>query len=331
MAHAVDPLGSKAGKPFWAGLYGETRSGAEFALALRARRHELESNTLISRKQMRGFCDERKSQSGERKIRHTGLAPVDGDMVRLSAQVYNYSTAKRFDNCLVQFYTIKLDPDTEQEIPPRQLIGTTHISLAPRATAPAQIVWNTKGSAPNGQLYRIYVRLNYDGAIKNENYPPEMPGTLDPGQNNEGFGEVTVMAPLTATRSQPATVSFGATPLAIVWSGKSFTQNLAAPAKIRVKLTSQICTSSDSRKPVDLMVFDGNPSQGHVIAWKRIYVPNHSKCKRTRFSWQPTRGLHQLTAIINPNSAPAKPKLGANPRLTAPPPLTRASLKVFVL
>ena len=31
-----------------------------------------------------------------------------------------------------------------------------------------------------------------------------------------------------------------------------------------------------------------NPSKGHVIAWKRIYVPNHNKCKRARFSWTPT-------------------------------------------
>jgi len=241
----------------------------------------------------------------------------------------------------VQFYTIKLDPDTEQEIPPLQLIKTTtptHISLPPRATAPAQIIWNTKGYAPKGQLYRIYVRLNYDNVI-GELYPPEVPDKvyapdlpkgLDPGQNDEGFGEVTVMAPLAATHSQPATVSFGATPLAMVWSGHLFTQNLAAPAGVRVELTSQICTSSDSRDPVDLMVFDGNPSNGHVIAWKRIYVPNHNKCKRTRFSWRPTSGLHQLTAIINPNSAPSKPIVAANSRLTAPPPLTRASLEVNV-
>jgi hypothetical protein len=250
---------------------------------------------------------------------------------RLSAQVYNYSTAKTFNNCMVQFYAIKLDPDTEQEIGSLQLIGTTHISLPSRGTAPAQIIWNTKGSAPNGQLYRIYVRLNYDGAIKNENYPPEMPGALDPGQNNEGFGEVTVMAPPVATHPKPATVSFGATPLAMVQSDHFFTQNLTAPAGVRVNLSSQICTSSDSRNPVDLMVFDGNPSKGHVIAWKRIYVPNHNQCKRTRFSWRPTRGLHQLTAVINPNSAPSKPILGAKSRLTAPPPLTRASLKVNVL
>ena len=69
--------------------------------------------------------------SGEYDI--LALAPVDGDKVRLSAQVYNYSTAKSFTDCLVQFYKIKLDPDTDREIGPRQLIGTTLISLLPRA------------------------------------------------------------------------------------------------------------------------------------------------------------------------------------------------------
>ena len=173
-----------------------------------------------------------------------------------------------------------------------------------------------------------------------ELYPPEMPDKslctgvaqgLDPGQNDEGFGEVTVMAPaLLSANSQLATVSFGATPLAMVWSGNLLTQNVAAPAGVPVELASQICASSESREPVDLMVFDGNPSKGHVIAWKRIYVPNHNKCKRARLSWTPTRGLHQLTAIIAPNSPPSTPNLQANSRLTATPPLTQASLEVNV-
>jgi len=104
----------------------------------------------------------------------------------------------------------------------------------------------------------------------------------------------------------------------------------APPADTPVELSSQICANSDSRELVDLMVFDGNLSKGHVIAWKWIYVPNHNKCKRTRFSWTPTRGLHQLTAIIAPDSPPSTPNLQTNSRLTATPPLTQASLEVNV-
>jgi hypothetical protein len=169
--------------------------------------------------------------------------------------------------------------------------------------------------------------------MPDKSYASDLPKGLDPGQNDEGFGEATVIAPpppRSANHSQPATVSFGSTPLAMVWSGNLLTQNVAAPAGIPVELTSQICASSDSREPVDLMVFDGNPSKGHVIAWKRIYVPNHNKCKRTRFSWTPTRGLHQLTAIMAPNSAPPTPTLRANSRLTAATPLTHASLDINV-
>jgi hypothetical protein len=150
-------------------------------------------------------------------------------------------------------------------------------------------------------------------------YAPDLPKGLNPGQNNEGFGLATVMAPAlqSANHLQPAIVSFGSMPLAMVWSGNLLTQNLAAPAGTPVQLTSQICASSDSRDPVNLMVFDGNPSKGHVIAWKRLYVPNHKRCERARFSWTPTRGLHELTAIIAPNSAPPMHTLQANSRFTA--------------
>ena len=187
VAHAVDPLGSAAGKPFWAGLYGGKPDPAlnlplRFVRELKGLYLTWVPNALISRKQMRGFfvmSANPNPVSGEYDI--LALAPVDGDKVRLSAQVYNYSTAKSFTDCLVQFYKIKLDPDTDREIGPRQLIETTLISLLPRATAPAQIIWDTKGSGgPNGQAYRIYVDLNYAAAKAgakpiDELYPPEMP------------------------------------------------------------------------------------------------------------------------------------------------------------
>jgi hypothetical protein len=342
VAHATEPVGSNAGKLFWAGLYGGKPDPA-LNLPLRFVRQTTPQTWLpnqeISRKQMRGFfvmSPNVNPVSGQYDI--LALAPVDGDKVRLSAQVYNYSTAKRFNNCLVEFFKVKIDSDTDKEIGPRQSIGQTTISLDPRATAPAQIIWDTKGSgSPNGQAYRIYVRLNSNNAI-NELYPqeiptkryaPELPIGLDPGQNDEGFGEATVIAappPRAANPPHPATVSFGSTPLAMVWAGNLLTQNVAAGTP--VELTSQICTSSDSREPVNLIVFDGNPSQRHVIAWKRLYVPNHNKCRRTRFSWTPSRGLHQLTATIGGNIAPPTPTLPSDSPLTGAAPLTHASLEV---
>src|SRR5579862_4667413 len=92
--------------------------------------------------------------------------PIDGEQIRLSAQVHNYSTAQLFNDCLVQFYAIKYDSNTDTEEGTRRLIGETKVSLGPRETRPAQIIWDTKGFGPaaasSSQDYRIYVDLNYD-------------------------------------------------------------------------------------------------------------------------------------------------------------------------
>jgi hypothetical protein len=124
-------------------------------------------------------------------------APIDGDQVRLSARVYNYSTGEAFTNWLVQFYVIKYNSSSNTEIGPRQLIGSTNISLPPRGAAPAQIIWNTKGLRSFGHRETGLPHLfdpNYDNCI-DEIYLPEDPTKqyasglllgLDPGQNDEG-------------------------------------------------------------------------------------------------------------------------------------------------
>jgi len=57
-------------------------------------------------------------------------------------------------------------------------------------------------------------------------------------------------------------------------------------------------------RSVDLLVFDGDPAQGNLAAWKTLFVPNANKCAGTWFNWTPTRGKHRLTAEILPNGAP---------------------------
>jgi hypothetical protein len=36
--------------------------------------------------------------------------------------------------------------------------------------------------------------------------------------------------------------------------------------------------------PVDLLVFDGDPADGNLIAWKTIFIPNENKCEGTWFN-----------------------------------------------
>lgn len=345
VAQAVDPLASASGRAFWSTLYGAKPDPA-LNLPLRFVRNNSAwtPNTLISRKQMRGcfvLGDKPNPVTGE--YDPLAQAPADGDQVRLSAQVYNYSTAKSFNNCLVQFYAIKYDSGSNTESGRRIPIGATTISLPPRGNAPAQVVGSTRGFGPadGGQDYRIYVDLNSDKSI-DEIYPPEdpsksyasgLPVGLDPGQNDEGWGLVTVMARSAAEQSsgslQSVRYSFGATPLAIVSSGRLSTENLEALPGRPVLLRSQVCASSNnSRDPVDLVVFDGPPANGNVISWKRIYVPNRNKCEGTWFSWTPTRGQHNLVATILPNGVPAiSPR---NVRTLEAQGLTKARLHVSV-
>ena len=141
------------------------------------------------------------------------------------------------------------------------------------------------------------------------------------------------MAPKTlqsASGAEPVTLSFGSDAAGnCQQSGKFADENLAAQAGTPVQLRSQICASGSSPDPVDVVVFDGDPSDGNVIAWKRIYVPNSNSCEGTWFSWTPTSGQHDLVAAILPNSAP--PILPNNVLLTSETmPLTEARLAVNV-
>ena len=316
-AFAADPMGSSAGKIFWAGLYGKL---PDPALNLPLRFEQSGSNWVVndlsSRKQMRGFFVLSKDPdpvTGQYDI--LGQAPVAGEAVRLSAQVYNYSTAKSFTDCLVQFLAIKYDSNSDTEEGTLQDIGSTHISLGPRATGAAQITWDTTKFAPPAggasQDYRIYVRLNYDGKIT-EIYPPEdpkktyLPGLpgVDPGQNDEGFGLATVVAPAVAASSSSPAVTFSSTPLAAaaainVANGPVTTSPLVSTA-VPLRLRAQVCSTANTRDQVDVVVFDGDPSDGKVIAWKRIYAPGSGQCKGTWFQWRPTRGDHNLVATVEP-------------------------------
>jgi hypothetical protein len=105
--------------------------------------------------------------------------------------------------------------------------------------------------------------------------------------------------------SQSDTLSFGSIPLAIESnSGNLLTQNLAAQAGATVELRADICTSVSSAAPADVLVFDGDPSEGNLIAWKRVYLPNPKQCEGTWFDWTPTEGRHDLAAAILQNGAP---------------------------
>jgi hypothetical protein len=321
VAHAADPLGSNAGKSFWSNLYGKKADPA-LNLPLRFTREGTAwiPNRDISRKQIRGFyllTVQPNPITGQFDI--LGLTPVTGDKVRLSVQVYNYSTGVAFSDCEVKFSAIKYNPIDNTESGPLLAIGTTHVSLNPRGNTAAQVIWDTTKFGPAtqsaSQTYRIYVQLNYNGAI-DEIYPPEdpnqiygpgLPKGLDPGQNDEGFGYATVMAPavgsLTASQTTKAPLHLYLGSQALKVGGpQGYTADaglLVEQAGAQVALRVQVCGSQPSRDIADVVVFDGPPAEGNVVAWKRVPVTDGEQCDYAWFQWVPSvRGEHTLVTEV---------------------------------
>jgi hypothetical protein len=329
VAHATDPLASNAGKSFWAGLYGKKADPA-LNLPLRFTRMGPIVNPTwipnmdISRKQMRAFFllnEKRNPITGHFDI--LNKTPMAGDKVRLSAQVYNYSTGVAFKDCEVKFSAVKYNPINNTESGPRVAIGTTRVSLEPRGHTAAQVIWDTTRFGPAtgaaSQPYRIYVRLNDNRAIA-ELYPPEdpnkvygpgLPKGLDPAQNDEGFGYATVMQPAVAppttqalespNTQAPAHLYLGSQPLKVGGAGE-FTADaglLVEQVGAQVPLRVQVCASHPTRDMADVVVFDGAPANGNVLAWKRVPVADGKQCDYAWFEWVPAvAGDHTLVAEV---------------------------------
>lgn len=336
VAHAADPLGSSAGKSFWAGVYG-TKADPALNLPLRFTREGTTwiANRDISRKHMRGFfllTEKANPITGQFDI--LGQTPVAGDKVRLSAQVHNYSTGVAFQNCEVKFLAVKYNRVNNTEIGPRLAIGTTHVSLAPRGNTAAQVIWNTTGFGPAtrgaSQAYRIYVQLNYvkNGAIDelyppedpNQTYGPGLPKGLNPGQNDEGFGYATVMAPASASPATQALTSstmqapvhlYLGSQAVMVGGPTGLTADaglLAEQVGAQVPLRVQVCASQPTRDIADVVVFDGPPANGNVVAWKRVPVADGKQCDYAWFEWVPSvRGDHTLVAEVLQNQDDPQP------------------------
>lgn len=156
-----------------------------------------------------------------------------GQKVRIEARVYNYSVGQQLQNLPVAFQVIPYDDKSDTEDPfktttcpngqavtaqGRCPIGQTTIAtlapLQPMGVTTATVTWDTTGFGPSvagaSQDYRVYVVLDPNNAI-DEIYETEDPNAtypfvdydgnksqykgIDPGQNNEGHGVLTITAP----------------------------------------------------------------------------------------------------------------------------------------
>jgi hypothetical protein len=279
VVHAVDVLGNAAGRSFWASTYGQKPDPAlnlplRFERSLDPFTEVWIPNTLSSRKKIRGFfLREAVLNTVTNDYDYLAKAPVEGDEVRLETRIYNYSTAQAANNVKVRFQVIGYNDASDTEIPftscptgtllnnGRCTIGETFVSLDPLAMRPVAITWDTSGFGPTSlggaKEYRVYVVLDPDNTI-DEIYE----GDNSPGQNNEGFGTITIAhAPLPQGANKPpradARLRKGAIAAIDAKRGTLFTDAVDAylnrPLRIRVHVTADV----SDRQHYHLLVYKG--------------------------------------------------------------------------
>ncbi len=320
--YAVNLLGSAFGRDWWAENYGQQ---PDLALNLPKRIVPGQGdgvwipNTGVNRKEIRGFFVRSNAPdpvTGER-LDISG-AVKDGAVVRLETRVYNYSVGmdvpvRGGQAC---FSKVAFDPVTRQESGSRTPIGCTNLpDLSSQQMITASVPWDTTDqSGVASQTYRIYVNLVAPAGIT-EKYPAETPGTqtycdplkplvcIDPGQNNEGYGYVTVAKTgFAAGMDRPAHVGMAEDGIAAVdLQGQIATGRVVAylnrPLQVRVTVT----TDTPSLDIGQVLVYDGDPDQGgELIAGKAVNLINSGpEGNSVWFDWIPTRlGAHQLFAEV---------------------------------
>ncbi len=308
-------------------------------------------NTLDSRKLMRGFFvrhAEAEPKTGDFPEYYDW--PTAGEQVRLEARVYNYSLGQTVNpegGMKVRFDCVPIDPDTHAvEEDKRTEIGTTTIGpLGPRGMTTAVINWDTSQINLEGRLeheYRIYVVLDPDNAVPNEKYETESPASrtytlvnpstglpiadcsdpnrvpfpaecIDPGQNNEGYRVVKLLA-IEADDpriGKPADVHLHKDALAArdpsdpsVWLTDTVQAEEGQLLELRVRVDSDVL----ARDSAHLLLFDGDPEKkGTLIADKKAFTGNPDG-SYVWVEWTPTEpGPHRLFAQVVESLADTHP------------------------
>jgi hypothetical protein len=317
-----------------------------------------EPETTIVRKRMKGFVIRRPDIDPiTRDYPLLGSNPQDGDKVLLEARVYNYSISTTPANFTVQFSVIPYDSTTDNEIcanipttgkggrvcpasarkplgigSTQPTGGISNFSLNGRGNTYAYLMWDTTNFGPataGATEYRVYVELL---SKTQELYPPEKACTavpcednfsneinVDPGQNNEGWGLISVAkrvnaGPLGGLRAVNATHGSldmgGATGTATQalasadetadrrgWKKpKPLVAYLFQPLSLRLTAFS----SAPSNLHGHVSIFDGKPGarKTKTIAIKTLHGVNPDGTS-SWFTWTPNKkGPHHLYAVI---------------------------------
>ena len=284
VAHAVDPLGSTAGKEWWSQQYG---SKPDPALNLPNRfiwRNPSGDWTLNednNRMRMRGFFMRKKTPdrvSGEHNI--LGAPPHDGDTVELCATVYNFSLHQPTGFFDILFEYVPYNDNSGTEVGSRVSVGTVGTSLGAYDQGPTTqevcVDWDTTGLSNTPYSYRFYVTVDPNDVVKNEIHEwKDAAGNKLTHGNNEGYWPWGSGIPVLKNQPQSGqalskpSVSMPIGSLAIETpSGLKSKEPVRVFAYQEYRLRAHIVAKEDHPHHHYTIFFDGPPEDGKVIALK---------------------------------------------------------------
>ncbi len=327
VAFAVDMTGT-SGEANWNDIYGQQPDPAlnlplRFNAGTDATGTVWTPNIGVNRKLMRGFFIQHAEADKDGDYIEYSGPPSAGETVRLETRVYNYSTLKGVGldygtaPLTVRFEYVEVNGT--QEVGARTPIGTTTVSsIAPRGMETAAVNWTiptfTDGSLSKN--YRVYVVLDPDNTIPNEKYETESVASrtyckancantanyIDPGQNNEGFRQLTVTSfpPTNPRFSTPGDVHLKSDALAAITpQGKLKTKNVQAYLGLPLQIRVQIDTDQPGADYQHLLLYDGDPNAGGTLITDVAAYTGNPDGNEVWIEWIPTDlGPHRLYAKI---------------------------------
>lgn len=301
------------------------------------------------RKQLRGFFVRENTANPATGVydNYSG-AVADGETTRLEVRVYNYSVTQGVAaGKQVKFEGIAYDPSTNRESGSRFLIGTATLpAMAARQMVTAAVNWNTTDkSGGTTQQYRVYVTLDPANTLA-ETYEIESQATqfyfttdpnqygggfwtscasltpeeyaakncVDPAQNNEGYGYVTVAKTPTSSyigQREDTDLSMDAQSLAVLGGdGNPLAEPVPAQRGMPLEVRVVVHTDTPGTQTANVLLFDGDPQAGGVLgAGKSVFVGSIADAGNPAwFTWVPqTYGTHTLYAVVQESLGDKQP------------------------
>jgi len=263
--------------------------------------------------------------------------PAPGDPVVFDVEVANYSLAALTEPLTVDFYAVPVDENFLDSTGDAVEIGSTTVTgiAAQSRVTVSSPEWAAQGSqAGGGQNWRIFVVLDADGgvdeihewagtdatacptpSVQDEETlvdpMTEEPERLACGQNNQGFGQLSVV-PREVPDGAQARVAATIDPANVILIGAGVLTD--DPGTLRLTLSSeipQVTTGSpttvllragadrNSARHQTVIVYDGPPEEGNIVAVTRMLGVFDTGLSTASFTYTPTAdGPQELHAVL---------------------------------